>query len=211
MNQLWSSPYFNKITRATILGVFLCIRSFTFSHFFSRRIPGTRHHYSHFTDQEIECQRFCVKSRTAGREACTLWLQSWCSVCVFNGCSFFSNLVSSSACLILDNVFLIETLSRAAVQSSARLSFLGDLTLEREPESPGEHVQTHIAQLHPQSFWFDRSQVHPRIWISKKLTNDTNATGPGTRLWESLVYANPIISSMNKLKIREVNAIFNTE
>lgn len=52
---------------------------------------------------------------------------------------------------MLDDVFLIESLSHVAVQSSGRVSMPAVVTREHEPKSAGDFVQTHTARLCPQS------------------------------------------------------------
>lgn len=43
-----------------------------------------------------------------------------------------------------------------------------------------------MAGAHPQSFWFRRSAVWPRIRIPNSFPGDADAADPGTTLWESL-------------------------
>ena len=58
------------------------------------------------------------------------------------------------------------------------------LKLDHASESPGGPVKTHIAEPHPQSFWFSSSRVGLRICISMEFPgDDADDAGPRTTLW----------------------------
>ena len=46
--------------------------------------------------------------------------------------------------------------------------------------------QSTDCRVPPWSFWFCRTGVGLRTWISNQFPGDTDAAGPGTELWESL-------------------------
>jgi len=58
--------------------------------------------------------------------------------------------------------------------------------LKKKKELPGESGKTQIAGPHHQKYWFNSSELGPRIQLSYKLSGDADVAYPWTILWTAL-------------------------
>lgn len=120
-----------------------------------KTILGNKHH-SHFTGQGTQCQRFYTNSHRAGREASEYSGSKTGTLSVYS----LKKKVSNSAYMILDNVFLVDSLSRIAVHHLEDCA--SSYHTQRWTQISWGIFQTQIARLCPQSFWFSISQMEPK-------------------------------------------------